>query len=134
MINKRYKILVVDDERDIASVIKQGLELEGVFEVDAFHDPEEALNHFKPGKYDLLLLDIKMPKMNGFQLYHQLRKADEKVRICFITAFEIYYDEFRKMFPKLRVNCFVRKPVRLEELAKTIKEELELTALEQGRV
>jgi DNA-binding response OmpR family regulator len=132
VINKKYRILVVDDERDIASVIKRGLENEGVFEVDAFHDPEEALNHFKPGRYDLLLLDIRMPKMNGFQLYRQLRKTDEKVRICFITAFEIYYDEFKKMFPKLRVNCFVRKPVSLEELAKTIKEELELVELGQA--
>jgi CheY-like chemotaxis protein len=82
---------------------------------------------------DLLLIDIRMPKMNGFQLYRQLRKVDEKAKICFITAFEIYYDEFKKMFPKLRVNCFVRKPVRLEELAKTIKDELELTELGQGQ-
>ena len=65
--------------------------------------------------------------MNGFVLYKQLRKMDEKVKVCFITAFEIYYDEFKKVFPKLRVHCFVRKPVRLEELAKTIREELELT-------
>ena len=65
MTNKKYKILLVDDERDILSIIKHGLENEGSFEVDAFHDPEKALSQFKPGKYDLLLLDIRMPKMNG---------------------------------------------------------------------
>lgn len=121
---KSYRILVVDDEPDIITVMKQGLEKEG-FEVDAFTDPERALSNFKRGKYDLLLLDIRMPKINGFQLYKKLREMDDKARICFITAFEIYYDEFRKVFPKVRVNCFVRKPVRLEELAKTIREELE---------
>ncbi|HEV8405973.1 MAG TPA: response regulator [Nitrososphaera sp.] len=126
MTNKKYKILLVDDERDILSIIKHGLENEGSFEVDAFHDPEEALSQFKLGKYDLLLLDIRMPKMNGFELYRELRKIDEKTKICFITAFEIYYDEFRKMFPKVRVDCFVHKPVHLEHLAKTIREEIEL--------
>ena len=126
MTNKKYKILLVDDERDILSIIKHGLENEGSFEVDAFHDPVKALSQFKPGKYDLLLLDIRMPKMNGFRLYRELRKLDENTKICFITAFEIYYDEFRKMFPKVRVDCFVHKPIRLEQLAKTIREEIEL--------
>ena len=64
--------------------------------------------------------------MNGFRLYRELRKLDENTKICFITAFEIYYDEFRKMFPKVRVDCFVHKPIRLEQLAKTIREEIEL--------
>jgi DNA-binding response OmpR family regulator len=117
----KYKVLVVDDERDIADVIKKGLESDGAFEVEAFNSPEEALSHFKPGKYDLLLLDIRMPKINGFQLYRELHKLDQKAKICFITAFEIYYDEFKKMFPKIRVNCFVRKPVSIEELRKIIR-------------
>lgn len=128
---KSYRILIVDDEVDITCIIKQGLEREG-FEVEAFNDPEKALANFKAGSYDLLLLDIRMPKMNGFQLYKKLREIDEKAKICFITAFEIYYDEFRKVFPKVRVNCFVRKPVRLEELAKTIREELEEVELQFG--
>jgi|SRR5581483_2234881 len=120
---KNYRILIVDDEVDITNVMKLGLEKEG-FQIDVFNDPERALANFKAGKYDLMLLDIRMPKMNGFQLYKELRKIDEKAKICFITAFEIYYDEFKRVFPKVRVNCFVRKPVRLEELAKTIREEL----------
>ncbi len=123
---EKYKILVVDDEPDITSVIKKGLEKEG-FEVQAFNNPTEALSHFKVGAFDLVLLDIRMQPMNGFALFKQLRKIDDKVKVCFITAFEIYYDEFRKVFPKLRVNCFVRKPVRIEELANTIRDELELT-------
>lgn len=126
---RKYRLLVVDDEPDITSVMKQGLEKEG-FDIDTFNNPLEALASFKPGVYDLLLLDVRMDRMNGFELYRQLKKKDEKAKICFITAFEIYYDEFRKMFPKVRVNCFVRKPVRLDELAKTIREEMELKEVE----
>jgi DNA-binding response OmpR family regulator len=121
---KKYRVLLVDDEPDITSVVKIGLEKEG-FEVQAFNDPSQALSHFKADSFDLVLLDIRMQPMNGFQLYKQLRKIDDKVKVCFITAFEIYYDEFKKVFPNLRVNCFVRKPVRLQELAKTIMAELE---------
>lgn len=125
ILGKNYRILIVDDEEDITNVMKQGLEKEG-FQIDVFNDPERALSNFKAGKYDLLLLDIRMPKMNGFQLYRELRKIDDKAKICFITAFEIYYDEFRRVFPKVRVNCFVRKPVGIQELSKIIREELEL--------
>lgn len=71
-----------------------------------------------------MLLDIRMSPINGFQLYRRLLKLDNKNRVCFITAFEIYYDEFRRVFPRLSIDCFVRKPVSLENLANIINAEL----------
>ena len=117
------RILVVDDEPDITMTLKMGLELKG-FQVDTFNDSEEALSEFRPGYYDLLLSDIKMPNLNGFELYSRIRDLDEKIRVCFITAFEIYYDEFRRVFPKLNVRCFANKPISIDVLAEIIKEEI----------
>lgn len=118
------KILVVDDEPDITSSIKNGLQRKG-FEVDTYNDPTDALSNFKPDTYDLLLIDIRMPKMNGFELYREVKKKSNDVRICFFTAFEVYYDEFRKMFPNLEVKCFIRKPITINDLVTHINTELE---------
>jgi DNA-binding response OmpR family regulator len=120
----KNRILIVDDEPDITLVLKMGLEANG-FVVKAYNDPIQVLSNFSAGSYDLLLLDIKMPKMNGFELYKRLQQIDHKVKICFITAFELYFDEFRRIFPKLKVECFVSKPVSIDILSKVIKEELQ---------
>src|ERR1051326_6853184 len=114
------RIAVVDDETDIAEVLKRGLEQNG-FSVDAFTDPEIALMKFKPSTYDLMIIDIRMPKLNGFDLYRELRKKDSKVKVVFLTAFEIYYEEFRKMFPTIDVRAFVRKPVSISALVGQVK-------------
>jgi two-component SAPR family response regulator len=95
------------------------------FAVDTYNNPLDAVSKFKADSYDLLLLDIKMPKMNGFELYSKLHRIDEKAKICFITAYEIYYDEFKRMFPKVKVECFIRKPVSINNLARLIKDELQ---------
>ena len=118
------KILVVDDEPDITSSIKNGLQKKG-FEVHTYNEPQKALSEFKPGIYDLLLIDIRMPKMNGFELYREIKKKSDDVRICFFTAFEVYYEEFRKMFPNLEVKCFIRKPITISDLVTHINSELE---------
>jgi two-component system, OmpR family, response regulator ChvI len=120
---KKRRILVVDDEPDVNLTIKLALENEG-FEVDTYNDPIQALSNFKTGLYDLLLIDIKMPKMDGFELYKKLQQIDQKVKICFITAFELYYDKFKRIFPKINIRCFVSKPVSIGDLANIIKEEL----------
>jgi DNA-binding response OmpR family regulator len=85
--NKNKRILLVDDEQDVTYTIKIVLENNG-FLVDSYNDPTLALSNFKLGVYDLLLLDIRMPKMNGFDLYQRIRKIDSNVKICFLTASE----------------------------------------------
>lgn len=117
------KILVVDDELDITISIKNGLTRKG-FDVDTFNDPATALENYRAGTYDLLLLDIRMPKMNGFELCREIKKKDNSVRVCFFTAFEVYYDEFKKIFPNLEVKCFIRKPITINELVSHINSEI----------
>lgn len=118
------RILLVDDEPDVTTTLKMGLEGTG-YKVDAFNDPAEALSKFKVGVYDLLLLDIKMPKMNGFQLYEELEKLDRSAKVCFITAFEVYYRSLRELFPQIEIDCFIKKPIETEELVKRIQAELQ---------
>jgi len=120
------RVLIVDDEEDIASSLKMGLTNNG-FQVDAYSDPQKALDNFKPNTYDLSLLDIRMPKMNGFELCREIKKKDGNAKICFITAFEIYYDEFKKIFPDTQVKCFIKKPISLKELVSHIKTEIAIT-------
>jgi two-component system, OmpR family, response regulator ChvI len=84
----KRRILLIDDERDITFAFRTSLEDKG-FIVDSFNDPQEAVSNFKAGFYDLLLIDVKMPKMNGFELYQEIEKVDNKAKVCFITAFEV---------------------------------------------
>jgi DNA-binding response OmpR family regulator len=125
MINKR--ILIVDDEPAITSSLKIGLEYneDNEFKVDTFNDSIEALLNYKTGHYDLLL-DIKMPEMDGFDLYHEIKKMDDNVKIFFLTASEMYYENFRtKQYCELDKNMFLRKPISIYYLSKRIKDELE---------
>lgn len=119
--------MVLDDEPDITTVMRRGLEENG-FAVDVFNDPEEAIRSFAPGRYDILILDIRMPKMNGFDVYRELRKSDEKARVAFMTAFEIYKEEFQKVFPNMDIKCFFKKPVRISDLVTRIGQVLSTTA------
>ena len=120
--NKR-RILVVDDESDIASLFKISLEYSG-FEVETYSDPILALSNFKADLYALVLLDVKMPGMNGFELYAEIMKIDNKVKVCFLTAYDLSYDEFRQKLPTLNVKCFLRKPILISDLVKRIDLEL----------
>jgi len=116
------RLLLVDDEPDIIFTFKKGLEANG-FVVDAFIDPVLALSNFKPGVYGLLLLDVKMPQINGFELYEKIKKIDSKVKACFITAHEVYYESLREIFPTMDLDCYV-KPIEIEDLVNHIKAEL----------
>ncbi|MGC1932931.1 MAG: response regulator [Candidatus Nitrosopolaris sp.] len=118
----KLRILIVDDESDITSALKMYLELQG-FQVDAFTDPANALAEFKAGFYDLLILDIKMPEMNGFGLYKEIKKKDETVKVFFLTALsEMHdYDAFKKeVFAKEGERYFIAKPIENEEILKRI--------------
>jgi CheY-like chemotaxis protein len=121
-----YRILYVDDDNDILITFKKILKENG-FLVDAFSNPLEALSSFTPGVYDLLLIDIKMPQMNGFELNQKIRNKsnDRKIKTCFITAYDVLYEPLQKEFVGLDVGCFIRKPIGAEDLVKKIKEELQ---------
>ena len=121
--SSKGSILIVDDEIDITLAFKKGLESNG-FMVDIYNDPVTALLNFKSDFYDLILVDVRMPKMNGFELYQVIEKLDKKSKVCFITAFEVYYHALREIFPTLEVGCFIRKPIEIDDLVKRINAEI----------
>jgi DNA-binding response OmpR family regulator len=117
---KKYRVMIVDDEQDITTIFKMGLE-NNQFIVTTFNDPVEAFSEFRPGLYDLLILDIRMPGMNGFQLYRKIRDVDNKVKVCFLTAFDESRAEFRTSFPFLEeVKCYLKKPITVLDLVRRL--------------
>jgi DNA-binding response OmpR family regulator len=119
---KKKKVLIIDDEPDVSMVLKMILDQNG-FNADSCDDPILALENFKAGSYDLLLLDVKMPEMDGFRLYQEMKKTDSKVKVCFLTASEMYYESFREEEEcgAIDKNLFIRKPIENEDLIKKIK-------------
>ena len=117
------RILLVDDEPDITFTIKDILEENG-FHIDTFNDPITALKSYRSNFYDLVILDIKMPKMDGFELYTKIREKDPKAKICFLTASEMYYEKFRKARSEfggiIAEECFIQKPIKNEDLVKKL--------------
>jgi CheY-like chemotaxis protein len=124
-----YRILLVDDEPDIVHVLKHGLENKG-FQVDGHNSPEDAIQSFKPHVYDLAILDIRMPVLNGFALYKQMKKIDPSLTACFLSAFEIHSDEFKKVFPSMSegIKAIIKKPVTITELVHQITPFLKISA------
>jgi DNA-binding response OmpR family regulator len=122
--NGKKRIIAVDDNPDITTTIKTGLEDIGLFQVDTFNDPIKALVSFKPGLYDLALLDFKMPKMYGHELYDEMKKIDNKIKVCFLSATYVDYEDARKKFPMLEAECYIQKPVEIDDLVRRIVAEL----------
>jgi DNA-binding response OmpR family regulator len=126
---RKNRILIVDDEDDINLLFKMVLEDNG-YKVDTFNDPLVALQNFRAGSYDLLLLDMLMPNMNGFELYQKMRILGDKAKICFLTASGINHEEFKRRAVSVAgiendiENCFFIKPFENEELIKRVKEQL----------
>jgi YesN/AraC family two-component response regulator len=120
------KLMVVDDEKDILRIIKRDLEANNnyTFEVDTFYSGELALQAFdsRPKDYyDLILTDIRMPKMNGFELYRRIKEKNPSMKIAFITAFEINKEEFNKVLPSIDVKDFIIKPISMSDLIVKLK-------------
>jgi DNA-binding NtrC family response regulator len=120
----KAKILLVDDEQDITTVLKQNLEEVHGYFVHASNKPERALFDFKPGFYDAILLDIRMPNMSGFELARAIWEKDPDARICFMTAFEIYEGEAKKVFKDFKQHCFLKKPIHAKALVEHIEKHL----------
>jgi two-component system, OmpR family, response regulator ChvI len=119
----KKRILIVDDEPDITESFGIALEDSG-FEVDKFSDPAIALASFRPNLYNLLILDIKMPKMDGFELYDKIKDIDKSVKVFFISAFEIDHAVIRKQYPSLKIENFIPKPILIPELIKKVNEQI----------
>lgn len=119
-----HRILIVDDDKDITLTFKTGLEEHG-FEVDFYNNPITALSEYIPGRYDIMLVDIRMPLMNGFELYKEIRALDPKLKVCFITAFDINYEDFKAAFPTLALRHFIKKPIEIERLADELKSKIQ---------
>ena len=114
------RIMLVDDEPDINAALSVVLK-RGGYDVDTFENPYIALEKLKPGFYGLIILDVKMPQMDGFELYREIKKVDKKAKICFLTASELYYENFRKeKFTPLDNELFIIKPISNAELLKKI--------------
>ena len=117
------KILIVDDEPDITESFGLALEDSG-FEVDKQNDPAVALASFKPNVYSLLILDIKMPKMDGFELYDKFKEIDKKVKVFFISAFKVDRAALGKQYPGLKIENFLPKPIQIPELIERVEEQI----------
>jgi CheY-like chemotaxis protein len=119
------KIFLVDNESDITFALENALENYG-YKIDSFNDPILALDNYQINFYDLVILDIKMPKMDGFELYIKIREKDPKVKICFLTASEMYYEKIRKTRSEfgriIEEECFIQKPIKSEDLIRKLED------------
>ena len=121
----KTKILVVDDEPDVTYALKATLEATGFFDIATFNEPNKALSNFRPHIYDLVVLDIKMPQMNGFELLREMKKIDENVKVCFLTAVSElteYAEAIKEISPTLDENCIIKKPIENIELVKQLNQ------------
>jgi two-component system response regulator ChvI len=123
----KKRLLLVDDDVDITNSFSLALEDSGLFLVDAYNDPLLVLSNYRPNSYDLLLLDINMPKMNGFELYDKIKELDNKVKACFISANDVA--ALREQFPSFEVHCLIpediiQKPTEVSKLIERIELEL----------
>jgi DNA-binding response OmpR family regulator len=116
----KNKILIIDDEVDITFTFKVALEDTGLFTVDTFNDPQDMLFNFKPSMYDLLLIDTRMPKMSGYELYKEIRKLDAEIKVIFVTASP--FEVLQEVFPTFDKNYYILKPVEIAELIKRIND------------
>ena len=126
--NDKNYILIVDDDFDITTIIKTSLKKSNVFNenVFVFTDPFLALHHFKQNseKYDIVLTDIRMPGMTGFEFIEKVKEIKQEVKVLFMSAFEIDDIEFSKVLPSIMIDGFIRKPFSTNELIKLLKKHL----------
>jgi DNA-binding response OmpR family regulator len=130
---RQYRIILVDDEVDTLHILKRGLEING-FQVDAYISAQKALHSFKSSRYDLAILDIRMPGLSGFQLYREMKKLDPAIIVCFLSAFEVHQNEFKIMFPSMNdVKAIIKKPVSINDLLGEITPLLRRSTLARAR-
>jgi CheY-like chemotaxis protein len=114
------RVLIVDDEPDIVTSMQAGLQRRG-FQVDSSTSPIDTLAHYTPGAYQLLIVDVRMSKMDGFELIRKIRKVDPHVQVRFLTAYDIYKGDFEKAFPDMDYDLIIQKPISIEKLADVVR-------------
>jgi len=124
------RIMIIDDDSDTTLTFKEALENsndtdERRIQVHTYNDPLIALSEFKPNFYDLLLIDINLPNMNGFELGQKILELDINVRVCFMSSGEINREALREIYPAISLGCFIRKPAAIDYLVKRIRSELD---------
>ena len=120
------RILIIDDDPDITLTFKAGLENNSKeFQVYTYNDPISLLGEFKPNFYDLILIDINLPYLNGFELCQRILEIDVNIRVCFVTAGEINEQALRELYPNIGMGCFIQKPVTIDYLSKRLLAELD---------
>jgi DNA-binding response OmpR family regulator len=126
LITDTKRIMLIDDNRDIGLSFKIVLEFyyKSGLKIDTFTSPLTALENFRIGLYDLIIIDTVMPDMNGFEVYRRLRELDKKVKVCFLVPGKLYEDATRRLFPELDESSFIQIPVANEALVRKVREEL----------
>ena len=121
----------MDDDPDITFTFKKAFEEENrrggkiSFYIDTYNDPVLALSEFKPDFYDLMVVDINMPKMNGFDFCVKVFEVDVNPRVCFTSSGLINQEALKEQYPSLSIGCFIKKPITMENLARKVKAELD---------
>ena len=122
---REARILIVDDDEDITELLQRTLKRVGYI-VTSYNSPFKAIEEFRSGKFDLALLDIRMPGMNGFELLKGIKKLDANLKCCFLTAFGIEEEDFVKNdVPARSIDCFIKKPIHLPEFTQKVNSLLE---------
>jgi DNA-binding response OmpR family regulator len=135
---RKKRIMTVDDEQDVVFCLEV-LEETELFEVDGFTDPQLALSGFRPGKYDLVILDIRMPKMDGLELYRKIKMLDRNVDICFLTAvndfneYRVAHSDITDEIEENEDSCIIDKPADTEQLIRKINEVINIRIRKQRK-
>jgi two-component system, OmpR family, response regulator ChvI len=126
LVTDTKRIMLIDDNRDVGLSFKIVLEhyYESRLKVDTFTDPRSALDNFRTGIYDLVIIDTVMPDMNGIEVYRRLKELDSKVKVCFLVPGKLYEDATRRLFPELDESSFIQIPVANEALVRKVREVL----------
>ena len=114
-VHDKKRVLIIDDDKDVGNLFKIYLEKSGEYQIDAYTDPVDALYYFKKGLYDLVLLDLKMPQIDGISMYQQLKKVDSNTSICLITADIVNLEQLKIKIPNIE-KYVIYKPTLLRNL------------------
>ncbi len=125
LLEEGKRVMIVDDDNDCMFTIKIVLERYG-FKVYSFNNAYSALESYRVSYYDLVILDVILPGMNGFQLYREIKKMDKNVKVCFLSAGQIFYGTYQDIFSEIDASYFIRKPIENQKLVRRVEEIIQM--------